>query len=301
MMKYIGMRTLKTGLTVFLAALIARVINPDDQFVILFTSLIALESTVSSSFENGWKRIVASIVGAVVANILVFSALPFEVAAALAIMLLIIVSNRLGQSGSIGVAGSVTILILLSGYSGADPAQYSLIRIRDTVIAIALAGMVNLLIFPPKASKRIRELEKTLYGETLAMVEKIYLYRVGDNLEEYRKAIDKLEEEVREAGSELGIVKSLESPKLKLYKKLIAAYQAIYIYSENLSLMGQDMRATDANLNELTAMFAHEKVLDNNWDETTMTNDEAIYNNTLNRLILELKKLRSLGAELETL
>lgn len=300
-MKYIGMRTLKTGLTVFLAALIARIINPQDPFVILFTSIIALESTVYSSFETGWKRIAATGIGAVVAIILIYTGLPFEAAAALSIMLLIIVSNQLGQSGSITIAGSVTILILLSGYAGGDPVHYSLIRIRDTAIAILLAGLVNLLVFPPKASKRVRELQKNLFAETYAMVETIYLYRVADNLEAYRKNLEKLDEEIRQASLELGIIKSIESKKLPVYKKIMSAYEAIYIYSENLSLMGREMRVSDENLKKLTDLFGHEESLDNNWDETTMTNEEAIYNHTLNRLITDLKRLKSLEEELEKL
>lgn len=298
-MQYIGMRTLKTGLTVFLAGLIARVINPGDPFVILFTALIALENTVSASFQNGWKRIVATIVGAIVANALVYSGLPFEAAAALSIMLLIIVSNQLGQSGSIGVAGSVTLLILLSGYAGEDPTRYSLVRIRDTILGIALAGLVNLLVFPPRAARRVRELERELYTETLGLVGKIYLYRVSDNLKDYHRSIDKLDGAIRQAESELGIVRSIESKKLAVYKKLISTYRAIYIYSENLSLMGQDMRITDANLRELTALFGRSEALNNNWNEGTMTNEEAIYNHTLSRLIGDLTKLKSLEGALE--
>ena len=298
-MAYIGMRTLKTGLTVFLAALIARIINPQDPFVMLFTSLIALENTVSASFENGWRRIVATIVGAVVANVLVFSGLPIEIAAAVSIMLLIIVSNALGQEGSIGVAGSVTLLILLSGYAGEDPARYSLIRLRDTTIAITLAVLVNLLVFPPKPSKRIREQEMVLYNETLALVEKIYLYRVADNLEDYRKSVDQLQSALQKAEAEPGIIRNIATSKLAVHKKLIRTYQVIYIYSENLSLMGQDNRIVDSNLKALTDLFGHSEILDNNWDESTMSNNEAIYNHTLSRLIEDLRKVKALEASLD--
>ena len=109
MFHYIGMRTLKTGLTVFVAALIAQMINPQDQFVLLFTSLIALESSVASSFENGLKRIAATIIGAFSAILLMATGLPLPVTAGLSVMLLIIVANRLGQAGSIGISGSVTM------------------------------------------------------------------------------------------------------------------------------------------------------------------------------------------------
>lgn len=301
MLGYIGLRTLKTGLTVFLAALIAQYINPGDQFVLLFTALIALESSVSSSFENGSKRVAATIIGAFSAILLMATGLPLPVTAGLSVMLLIIVANRLGQTGSIGISGSVTILILLNGYAGQDPYFFTFVRLRDTVIAVTLALIVNLLIFPPKASKRIREQERLVYRETLAMIEKIYLYRVSDNLDEYRHQVRQLASDVHLAESELGIVRSVGDKRLAIYKKLLAAYQKIYIYSENLSLMGREMRVTDANQKELTDLFGHEEVLENEWDETTMTREEVIYNYTLMRLIANLKDIKGLEADLAQL
>lgn len=299
MMRYIGMRTFKTGLTVTLAALVAQIINPDDQFVLLFTALIALESHLASSFENGMKRIAATIIGSLSAIFLYYSGLPLPVAAGLAVMLLIIVANRLGLTGSIGISGSVTILVLLNGYAGVNPYMITLIRLRDTLIGVALALTVNLLLFPPKASQRIKEQESLIYENTLAMVEKIYLYRISDNLEEYRTEVQQLATHIHMAETELGIVKSIEDKRLAVYKKLLSHYQKVYIYSENLSLMGKAMRVTDANQKELTDLYGHDEVFEDEWDETLMTREEVIYNYTLSRLIANLKEIRSMVNELK--
>lgn len=293
-MQYIGMRTLKTGLTVLLAALAAQMINPDDQFVLLFTALIALENTVASSFENGMKRIAATIIGAISAILLVYTGLPLPIAAGLAVMLLIIAANRLEQTGSIGMSASVTILILLNGYAGQNPYFFTLIRLRDTFIAVMLAVLVNLIIFPPRASRRIRERSRSLYDYTLALIEKIYLYGIGDNLNEYRDKIQELVKDIQLAEEELGIVKSVEDQRLAIFKKLIPEYQKIYIYAENLSLMGSDLRVTQANQDQLTEYFSHEEMLDPPWDEDVMTKEEVIYNYTLQRLITSLETVRVL-------
>ncbi|KAF5061830.1 Aromatic acid exporter family member 1 [anaerobic digester metagenome] len=301
MMQYIGMRTLKTGLTVFLAGLVAQAINPQDQFVLLFTAVIALESSVASSFEIGMKRVAATIIGAFSAILLYSSGLPLPVSAALSVMLLIIVANRLGQTGSIGISGSVTILILLNGYAGQNPYFFTYIRLRDTILAVALALIVNLLIFPPRAAKRIRRQEQLLYDNTLAMVEKIYLYRVADNLEDYRSEVQQLASDVQTAATELGIVKSIEDKRLAVYKKLLSTYQKIYIYSENLALMGKDMRVTDANQKQLTDLFGHEEVLEAEWNEEDITRNEVIYNYTLDRLISNLKEIKAYEQQLSEL
>lgn len=301
MSRYIGMRTFKTGLTVFLAALVAQWINPEDQFVLLFTALIALESHVASSFEIGLKRIAATVVGSLSAIFLYYSGLPLPVAVGLAVMLLIIVANRLGQIGSIGVSGSVTILVLLNGFAGENPYLISLIRMRDTSIAVGIALAVNFLVFPPKPSKRIQNQEKQLYDTTLALVEKIYLYRVYDDLEDYRLEIQNLAKDIHRAETEIGLVESIGDKRLILDKKLLSHYQKIYIYSENLSLMGKEMRVTDANQKELTDLYGHEELFERIWDEKEMSREEVIYNYILKRLIANLKEIQVIEDQIKEL
>ena len=301
MSRYIGMRTFKTGLTVFLAALVAQWINPEDQFVLLFTALIALESHVASSFQIGLKRVAATVIGSLSAIFLYYSGLPLPVAAGLAVMLLIIVANRLGQIGSIGVSGSVTILVLLNGFAGENPYLISLIRMRDTSIAVVIALAVNFLVFPPKPSKRIQNQEKQLYETTLALVEKIYLYRMYDDLEDYRLEIQHLAKDIHRAETEIGLVESIGDKRLILDKKLLSHYQKINIYSENLSLKGKEMRVTDANQKELTDLYGHEELFERIWDEKTMSREEVIYNYILKRLIANLKDIQMIEDQIKEL
>ncbi len=295
-MNIAGMRIFKTGLTVFLAAIVAQYINPENQFVILYTSLIAMETSLSSSVELGVKRVIGTVMGALVANILIYTAIPFTLALPISVILLIIVSNRLDLAGSVGISGSVMILILLAGYAGDNPWIYTFDRLRDTVVAIALSVAVNLLVFRPKVTAQLEVLERKLYESTLAMVEQIYLYRIADDLENYRKSVQKYAEGINRAAAE---ARSEENKgKLDVYRKLIKTYQTIYIYSENLSLMGQDMRVTDANQKAITDLFGHEELLEREWDEAEMTQEEVIYNYTLDRLIRNLTTLKDLGKEL---
>lgn len=295
-MNIAGMRIFKTCLTVFLAAMVAQYINPDNQFVILYTSLIAMETTLSSSVEIGIKRVVGTVVGAIVANALIYTAMPLPLALPIAVLVLIVISNKLKLQGSVGISGSVMILILLAGYAGDSPWIYTFDRLRDTVIAISLSVIVNLLIFRPKVTEQVELQERKLHDETLTMVEQVYLYRVADNLEGYRREVQKLSESINRAAAE--VRRADNKARLDTYRKLVKVYQAIYIYSENLSLMGQDMRVTDANQKVLTDMFGHEELLEIEWDESEMTQNEVIYNYTLERLIQSLKKLESHGAEL---
>lgn len=297
-MNIAGMRIFKTCLTVFLASLIAYEINPENQFVILFTSLIAMETTLSSSVEIGVKRVVGTVVGAIVANALIYTAIPFPLALAIAVFVLIEVSNKLKLQGSVGVSGSVMILILLAGYAGENPWIYTFDRLRDTVIAITLSVIVNMLIFRPKVTDQVEVQEEKLHQETLTMVEQVYLYRVADNLEKYRKEIQKLQESIHRAQTEAR--NEDIKARLAMYRRLVKVYQAIYIYSENLSLMGKDMRVTDTNQKALTDMFSHEEVLEAEWDGSEMTQNEVIYNYTLDCLIQSLKKLENRETEPQT-
>ncbi|PKK40244.1 hypothetical protein ABB02_00455 [Clostridiaceae bacterium JG1575] len=300
-MKRVGMRTLKTGFAVFLAALVARPLNPDNQFVLLFTALIAMDSTVSATFENGIKRTMATAVGAAVALLMVYTHLSLYLAVPVAVMLLIVVANRLKLSGSIGISGGVTILILLNGYSGVEPYLYALLRMRDTIIGIGIAMAVNLLISPPRHSLRLLDETQGLRLETHAILEKIFLYGVWEDLELYRQKVEQFGRDLETARDEITLRKDLVSQKLALYRNLVKAYEAILVYLENLSLMPKNLAISSDNQKDLASLLGHELEEILPMAKEGGAKDEIIFNYTLSRLLQRFKQAQMLQKDLEAL
>lgn len=73
---HIGKRTLKTGLAVLIAILVADLMGQKDYFVLVFTALVSVESTIHDSYSNGVSRFAANAFGALIALFMSYTGLP---------------------------------------------------------------------------------------------------------------------------------------------------------------------------------------------------------------------------------
>lgn len=284
---HIGKRTLKTGLAVLIAILVADLMGQKDYFVLVFTALVSVESTIHDSYSNGVSRFAANAFGALIALFMSYTGLPVIVTVPLAIILLILINNKFVHISTISTAAAIMIIILFD--KSMRPETIMLIRLKDTLIGSLIGTGINLLIFPPKLYGRLKENMKALSVETHAIVEKIYLYGIMDDLEEYRQKIGNIAQDVRAIRNEKGMTKELSDPELKKLSDLIFRYQKIAIYAENLSLMDKNSRVTGENKKQLIKLFGLSEVIGDFWDESEITKDEVIYNFILGKLIKNLK------------
>ncbi len=298
-MRYFGLRTLKTGITVFLAVLLADWLAPGESFVIIFTSIVALENTVTDSYQSGLKRLINTAVGAVIAILMMYTGLPKEFTIPVAVMALIIVSNRVGLKGSVGISGAVLIIIMLA--TDRHPVMYSLVRLRDTSIGIATAVLVNMLIFPPKLKNRLMETLNQLKEERDILINKVFLYRVGDDFDKMRTLINLFSREINQLKDEMGFKRSVTDPELLIYRQLLMAYEKIYIYCENLSFMSHDIKITEENRKDIEEILKKEIVADAKDESENETREEVIYNYTLEKIIKNIRHIESYTRQLEDL
>ncbi|GEM_PF-3584024 len=298
-MRYFGLRTLKTGITVFLAVLLADWLAPGESFVIIFTSIVALENTVTDSYQSGLKRLINTAVGAVIAILMMYTGLPKEFTIPVAVMALIIVSNRVGLKGSVGISGAVLIIIMLA--TDRHPVMYSLVRLRDTSIGIATAVLVNMLIFPPKLKNRLMETLNQLKEERDILINKVFLYRVGDDFDKMRTLINLFSREINQLKDEMGFKRSVTDPELLIYRQLLMAYEKIYIYCENLSFMSHDIKITEENRKDIEEILKKEIVAGAKDESENETREEVIYNYTLEKIIKNIRHIESYTHQLEDL
>lgn len=298
-MRYFGLRTLKTGITVFLAVLLADWLAPGESFVIIFTSIVALENTVTDSYQSGLKRLINTAIGAVIAILMMYTGLPKEFTIPVAVMALIIVSNRVGLKGSVGISGAVLIIIMLA--TDRHPVMYSLVRLRDTSIGIATAVLVNMLIFPPKLKNRLMETLNQLKEERDILINKVFLYRVGDDFDKMRTLINLFSREINQLKDEMGFKRSVTDPELLIYRQLLMAYEKIYIYCENLSFMSHDIKITEENRKDIEEILKKEIVAGAKDESENETREEVIYNYTLEKIIKNIRHIESYTRQLEDL
>ena len=151
----IGMRNLKTALSIFLCLLLYQFIA-GSAVLACIAALIAMQSTLGESVQQGRNRIlgvsIGGVFGAAVASLGVSpeKGISHTLLISVGVTLLISACNRWGKQGAI-VMGCVTYLtIVLSNDPQENIWLYSLWRVVDNTIGILIAVGINQTIQPPK-------------------------------------------------------------------------------------------------------------------------------------------------------
>lgn len=145
----LGMRTIKSGLAIFVALLLAKLPIVHSPFYVSIGTIFALQSTVKNSFAMGRQRILGTLLGGLIGFL--FACLPWQnaLSAGLAAILTIIICNQTKNSAAISISITICLSILLS-IDGQHPLIYSLNRTFDTALGLGLGVLINYFIARPK-------------------------------------------------------------------------------------------------------------------------------------------------------
>lgn len=145
--KYIGLRTIKTGIAVCLTIFITALLELDSPFFGAIAAIISMDKTIIGSFNTGKNRMIGTLLGAVLGLVCASIQPENALICGIGIIILISICNLMKLQGSITVGGIVLIAIMVN-LNGKTPFMYSINRILDTFIGIFIAVMVNLTFFP---------------------------------------------------------------------------------------------------------------------------------------------------------
>lgn len=147
--KKVGMRNIKTAISVSISILIARALKMEYPFYTAIASIITMQGSVETSFIVGRNRMIGTLLGAFVGFICA-SIRPGEpLIAGAGIVLVIYLCNIVNRKESSSIAGVVFCAIMLN-LKGGSVLFYSINRILDTFVGIAVAVIVNYFLMPPK-------------------------------------------------------------------------------------------------------------------------------------------------------
>lgn len=147
--KKIGMRNIKTAISVSISILISRALKMEYPFYTAIASIITMQSSVEASFVVGRNRMLGTLVGAFVGFICASIKPGDALLAGAGIVLVIYLCNLLEWRDSSSIAGVVFCAIMLNLKAG-SALFYSVNRILDTFVGIAVAVLVNYFLMPPR-------------------------------------------------------------------------------------------------------------------------------------------------------
>lgn len=150
--KKIGMRNVKTAIAVCVSILISRALRMEYPFYAAIASVIAMQSSVEGSFKAGKNRMLGTFMGALVGFVCA-SIKPGNIfLIGIGIICVIYLCNLFNWEKSSSI-GCIVFCVIMINLKGNSPLFYSINRLLDTFLGIAVSVAVNYFIIPPKKKK----------------------------------------------------------------------------------------------------------------------------------------------------
>jgi len=159
----IGMRNIKTSLSVFVCLLLFQIINRENSIYACVAAVICMQNTIVDSLEKGISRIIGTIVGGSTGALILFVATDlFSVRKdmmifiiPLGIVILIEICVAIGKKQAVVISCVVYLSILISKNRDGGYMVYTVNRVIDTSAGIIITLLINKYVMMPDKLKII--------------------------------------------------------------------------------------------------------------------------------------------------
>lgn len=151
----IGMRNIKTGLSVFLTLLVSYAIGRKDPFFGCIAAVICLQQTKEATWSLGIQRFIGTAIGGIVGFVVMESLAYFEnyevirliiIPIGVCVLIYLCVLFKIRGAASISCIVFINVVLHMDRTLD-DSAMYVIDRVIDTLIGIVCAGVVQHLHF----------------------------------------------------------------------------------------------------------------------------------------------------------
>lgn len=165
----IGMRNIKTALSVFLCLCLYQFLGKENPVLACVAAVICMQNTIVDSLEKGISRIAGTVMGGLVgifvlffvSDVFVVSEDMMFLVIPVGIVLLIELCVVFNQKQAVVISCVVYLTILISKNRDGGYVLYTVNRVIDTCIGIFVALLVNKYIVMPNWLKKYLELFNT--------------------------------------------------------------------------------------------------------------------------------------------
>lgn len=274
---HIGMRTVKTALSVVIAMVLVELYGASESRLIfaMLGAIAAVQPTFKESWESCLTQIVGVLFGALIGILLRHLPVHWVVTGGVGVVLVITLYNAFGIRFSPVLPCLITVVLCVT--PDIQTVEYASGRIWDTTIGLAVGMAVNMLIFPYDNSRRIRNTAKSLDRELIVFLEELF---DGDavmpDAKKISQTIGYFDSQLKIfANQKLLLRKRSRSRELENFRTYEGKARELLARMEVLSYMEYPGRLDDENREKLTACGAcirDERPLENVSERDVVTN-----------------------------
>ncbi|WP_035289370.1 aromatic acid exporter family protein [Clostridium sp. KNHs214] len=289
-MSKIGMRTIKTALSVFLCIVTLKLLNMHYPFYACIAAVISMQSSVSDSFITGKNRMIGTSVGALIGLVFALVHPENSILTGIGIIAVIYFCNLLNKKSSITIA-CIVFLAIMTNMKGQIPFIYSVTRLLETFIGIAIAVLVNYLISPPNYLNKMYSNCNTLIDDIFLFSRSLIKNTSNLNIIKLQKEIDNSENSLKTYLNEIKLQKT-DNIKVDNIKKILNICSNAYIHLFTINSLKEDCKLNFDNASKYKKLFDEEI---NSNKGCLSTNLDLIFNYHVNKLLILLEELKKIN------
>ena len=236
-MKKIGLRTIKTGIAVFLATLAGYYGLVETPVYTVSVCIFSIKNTMKSSISDARSRILGTLLGGLIGYIFALLTHGEIVSTAIGVVFIIHLCNLFKISDSAGIA-SVTFTAILIGIGQNDPLTYSIFRTIDTLIGLLIALVVNYGVSRHKHLKYISSAFNSVHVDCIDLVSDMVAKNDFSEYPKYEELFDDLKNYYNQLLDEITYVnKDADYTDVKeyfnIFEQLLHHVHGLYLLENN--------------------------------------------------------------------
>lgn len=281
-MKLIGMRTIKTGISVFLCVLASHVFKLEYPLYASIAAVISLQGSVTDSFHTGKNRMLGTLLGALVGLVFAIILPGNSIMCGIGVIIVIYILNNLKWNNSISI-GCILFLVIMTNLNGNNPFLFSMNRILDTFMGIIIALLVNYIVCPPKYLEKIYNQSNKLVdttvlicGNRLCHSQNVELINIKNQIFDLETCINAYKKDV--------LIKKKEILEIDKIENIIRTCNAIYMHFSIIDSFDKNTYINNENVMSLKELYNREI------ESSASQNKEieSVYNYHLKNIIYNL-------------
>lgn len=165
----LGLRIVKTGIAVTFCVAVTYVFKLHEPFIAVVATVMSMGKSIDMSVKSGRNKMVGAVIGSALGC--AFAAISPANAGlcGIGIILTLYMCHLLNLTGA-ATLSSFSFAAVMFGASGREPWRFSSASVIDCLIGIAVAIVVNLILFPPNYAGEIKSAYASLLEKTRAAI-----------------------------------------------------------------------------------------------------------------------------------
>lgn len=283
---WLGSKALRTGISVMLCMIVSKLLKLKYPFFVALPAVIPISNNLEETIKSGGNRMIGSTIGALVGILLALINPTNILLTGIGSVIIIYTCRFINWEHSASIACLIFISIMV-GIKGETVWAYSINRLLDTFIGIAITSTVNSLTFSITAYSSAIKSAKFLYSRILKALEDEVFSNAELKLTQLHKQLNNLE----------GLLKIYEDQihfrkfqNLKL-EKMQAIYKNLKCASNELDIldsMDKSCSPDAENEKRLNKIFPYT----NHREKHILDKVNVVYNYHLEKLLESVNNLQ---------